>query len=143
MPTVASTPQHEQQCQGTTPVNLAFSAHLLNRKCWLYVHFFAQTSPGFQLLLCKQKGSARAVCVILLILTTIMFTFGGVLNAQEYHQISVPEKTDLPLPPLPTPPHPAPRFLTSSALPAANTAGEGRPKSTRFVGAGLVLKTNL
>lgn len=104
MPTVASTPQHEQQCQGTTPVNLAFSAHLLNRKCWLCVHFFAQTSPGFQLLLCKQKGSARAVCVILLILTTIMFTFGGVLNAQEYHQISVPEKTDLPLPPLPTPP---------------------------------------
>lgn len=106
--TAGSTPQPEQQCQGTAPVTLflsplAFSTHLLNPKCQLYP-FVVRQDPALQLFCCKPKGKAKSVCVSL-ILTTIMFTSGGMLSTQEHQQISMPEKTDLPLPPCAFSPH--------------------------------------
>lgn len=94
----------------------ALSTQLLNPQCWL-CPFVVGSGPGLQRLLCKHKGRARSVCGIL-ILTAVVFTFGGMLHAQERQQISSgPEKTSLPLPPC--------AFLTSYAQPAASPAGEG------------------
>lgn len=126
--------QLQSPCPFLSPLP-EISTLLLNPKYWL-CPFVVGSGPGLQLFLCKHKGRARLVCVSSLILTAVVLTFGGVLHAQEYQQISSgPEKTDLPLPPC--------AFLTSSAQPTANTAGEERPKYTRFVGAGLIPKINL
>lgn len=131
--TAGSTPQPEQQCQGTAPVTLflsplAFSTHLLNPKCQLYP-FVVRQDPALQLFCCKPKGKAKSVCVSLF--SQLSCSLLGACSAPRNISKSQCQRKQTCLC-LPVHSH-----LTCPAM-----AGGRRPKYTRFVGAGLVLKTN-
>lgn len=112
------------------PFSLAFSTHLLNPKCQLYP-FVVRQDRALQLFCCKPKGKAKSVCVSLILTTVVLCSLLGACSAPKNIGKSQCQRKQTCLC-LPVHSH-----LTCPAM-----AGGRRPKQTRFVGGGLVLKTN-